>query len=184
MDPARVPCGLTETPPGAAHTAASWEIVVAAAENDAIGRDNGLPWRLSADLRRFKRLTIGKSVLMGRKTYESIGRALPGRRNWVLTRSPGFAAAGCTIVDSVDAARAGTAAEASVCVIGGGEIYAACLPFVVRIHLTLVHTTVERADTYFDAWRSPAWRETLRERHEADAGNCAAYSFITLERAR
>ncbi len=164
------------------HAVAAWEIVVAAADNDAIGRDNGLPWRLPADLRRFKSLTLGKSVLMGRKTYESIGRALPGRRNWVLTRSPSYGAAGCTVVDSVAAARAATAAEAAVCVIGGGEIYAACLPFVVRIHLTLVHTIVERADAYFDAWRSPAWRETSRERHEADAENSAAYSFITLER--
>ncbi len=161
---------------------ATWEIVVAAAENDAIGRDNGLPWRLPADLRRFKQLTLGKSVLMGRKTYESIGRALPGRRNWVLTRSPGYAADGCTILDSVGAARAATATETAVCVIGGAEIYAACLPFVARIHLTLVHTTVERADAHFDAWRSPVWRETWRERHEADAANSAAYSFITLER--
>jgi len=156
--------------------------VVAAAENDAIGRDNGLPWRLSADLRRFKALTLGKSVLMGRRTYEAIGRALPGRRNWVLTRSRRFQAEGCTLLDSVDAALSATAAETAVCVIGGGEVYRACLPLVKRIHLTLVHTTVEGADAYFDGWRGPAWRETFRERHDADGANSAAYSFITLER--
>jgi dihydrofolate reductase len=172
MDIAGMPSGL-----------ARWEIVVAVAENGAIGRDNGLPWRLPADLSRFKSLTLGKSVLMGRKTFVSIGRALPGRRNWVLSRSRPLVADGCTVLDSLDAARAATAAEPQVCVIGGAEIYRLCLPWVARIHLTLVHTVVERADAFFDAWREPEWRETFRERHEADGRHSAAYSFITLERA-
>ena len=94
------------------------ELVVAAAENDVIGRGNQLPWRLPADLRRFKALTLGKPVLMGRKTYESIGRALPGRTNLVLSRSLGFAPSGCTVVASLDAARLAAGAQTTVMVIG------------------------------------------------------------------
>jgi dihydrofolate reductase len=159
------------------------ELVVAASENDVIGRGNQLPWRLPADLSRFKALTLGKHVLMGRKTYESIGRALPGRTNLVLSRSLGFAPSGCTVVASLDAARLAAGAQTTVMVIGGAEIYRLCLPFAARIHLTLVHARIDGGDAFFSGWRGPAWRESFRERHEADDKNSCAYSFITLERS-
>ncbi len=158
------------------------ELIVAVAENDVIGRANQLPWRLSADLRRFKALTLGKAVLMGRKTYESIGRALPGRTNIVMSRSPGFAPEGCVIVATLDAARVAAGGN-TLMVIGGAEIYRQCLPFASRIHLTLVHTRIEGGDTFFDSWRGSEWHESFRERHEADEKNAFAYSFVTLERS-
>src|SRR5579862_333450 len=157
------------------------EIVVAAAENDVIGRRNELPWRLSADLRRFKALTLGKPVLMGRRTYQSIGRPLPGRLNLVLSRSADFSPDGCTVVADLEEAR--KAAGGEIMVIGGAQIYRECLPFTSRIHLTLVHTRVEDGDTFFDGWRGPEWRESFRERHEADETNSCAYTFVTLDRA-
>ena len=160
---------------------ASLEFVVAVAENDVIGRANGLPWRLSADLRRFKAITLGHSVLMGRKTFESIGRALPGRRNLVLTRKAPFAAEDCVIVDSLPAAIA-AAGDGTLMVIGGAEIYRKCLPFAAKIHLTVVHTRIADGDAFFEGWRDPAWRETFRERHRADEKNSFDYSFVTLER--
>ena|SRR5882757_5147405 len=165
----------------AVHTAAL-ELVLAVAENDVIGRGNRLPWRLSADLRRFKALTLGKYVLMGRRTYESIGRALPARTNLVLTRSADFDAADCTVVGTLEEARSVASAEPVLMVIGGAEIYRQCLGLATRIHLTLVHTSVADGDTFFSGWRGSDWRESFRERHEADEKNDFAYSFVTLER--
>jgi dihydrofolate reductase len=159
------------------------EIVVAVSENDVIGRRNQLPWRLSADLKRFKALTMGHSILMGRKTYESIGRALPGRTNIVLSRSEGFAAADCVVVTTLDAARREADGDAGLMVIGGAQIYRECIALVTRIHLTLVHTRIEDGDAFFDAWRGPEWRETYREPHFADEKNSSAYTFLTLERS-
>ena len=163
--------------------AAALELVVAVSEDDVIGRGNALPWRLPADLRRFKAITLGHGVLMGRKTFESIGRALPGRRNFVLTRSAQISAPGCTVVASLEAALdAAGAGDSPLMVIGGAEIYRQCLPFARRIHLTLVHTRIADGDTCFDGWRGGEWRETAREFHEADEKNTSAYSFVTLER--
>jgi dihydrofolate reductase len=179
------------------------QIVVAVAENDVIGRRNALPWRLPADLRRFKALTLGKPILMGRRTYQSIGRALPGRLNLVLSKSGSFSPGDCTVVADLEQAReaAGrdatgreatgreatgreaTGREAEIMVIGGAQIYRQCLPLTSRIHLTLVHTRVEDGDTFFDGWRGAEWRESFRERHEADEANSCAYSFVTLDRA-
>jgi dihydrofolate reductase len=161
------------------------QFVVAVSENDVIGRRNQLPWRLSADLRRFKALTLGKPVLMGRKTYESIGHALPGRLNLVLSRSSGFAPADCTVVPTLAAARAAAAiaGEGPLMVIGGAEVFRQCAPEAECIHLTLVHAFIEDGDAFFDAWRGPEWREISRERHPADEKNSAPYSFIALERS-
>ena len=163
------------------------QFVVAVSENDVIGRRNQLPWRLSADLRRFKALTLGKPILMGRKTYESIGHALPGRLNLMLSRSRGFAPRDCTVVPTLDAARAAACAAAGeaipLMVIGGAEVFRQCLPSAECIHLTLVHALIEDGDAFFDGWRGPEWRECSRERHEADDKNSSAYSFITLERS-
>jgi dihydrofolate reductase len=163
---------------------AEMELVVAAAENDVIGRANQLPWRLSGDLRHFKALTVGRDILMGRKTYESIGKALPHRTNWVLSRSRDFAPADCKVVGSLQEAQSAAAWRSPLMVIGGAEIYRLCLPYARRIHLTLVHTRVEDGDTFFADWRAPEWRESSRERHASDDKNAYAYSFVTLERAR
>lgn len=164
------------------------EIVVAVSENDVIGRRNQLPWRLSADLKRFKALTLGHPILMGRKTYESIGKALPGRVNIVLSRSGAgvgarFAPSDCTVVSTVDAARREAGGDSTLMVIGGAQIYRECIPLVTKIHLTLVHTRIEDGDAFFDAWRAPEWRESHREAHQADEKNSSAYTFLTLERS-
>jgi dihydrofolate reductase len=159
------------------------EIVVAVSENDVIGRRNQLPWRLPADLKRFKTVTMGHPILMGRKTYESIGKALPGRANIVLSRSETFAPADCVVVSTLEAARHEARGDAGLMVIGGAQIYKECLSFVSKIHLTLVHTGIEDGDAFFDAWRGTEWRETYREPHAADDKNSIAYTFLTLERS-
>jgi dihydrofolate reductase len=156
------------------------ELVVAASENDVIGRANKLPWHLPADLKHFKSLTLGKPILMGRKTYESIGKALPQRTNIVMSRSKHFAPGDCRVVGSVQEACA--MAGDLLVVIGGAEIYRQCLPFASRIHLTLVHTRIEDGDTFFSAWRRAPWRESAREHFDADEKNAYAYSFLTLQR--
>src|ERR1700730_11984310 len=168
----------------AAAPAAALELVVAVAENDVIGRGNQLPWHQPADLRHFKSLTLGKPVLMGRKTYESIGKALPGRSNIVLSRSQEFSPADCIVVKTLGDARSAAGAESSLMVIGGAEIYRQCLPVASRIHLTLIHARIEDGDTLFAGWRGAEWVASSRERHESDDKNAYAYSFITLERMR
>ena len=158
------------------------ELVVAVSENDVIGRANQLPWRLPADLRHFKSLTMGHHILMGRKTYESIGKALPGRTNWVLSRSSDFAPADCKVVRTLEEGQFGAGSDGPLMVIGGAEIYRLCLPQASRIHLTLVHTRIADGDTFFSAWRDPEWTESRRERYEADEKNAYAFSFFTLDR--
>jgi dihydrofolate reductase len=160
--------------------AAVIELVVAASDNDVIGRANELPWHLPADLRRFKSLTIGKPILMGRKTYESIGQALPLRTNLVLSRSAHFAPGDVQVVRDVDQACA--MAGNLLMVIGGADVYRQCLAMASRIHLTLVHTRIEDGDTFFPDWRLATWRETACDRFERDEKHAHAYSFVTLER--
>jgi dihydrofolate reductase len=171
---------------------AAVELVVAVSENDVIGRDNQLPWRLPADLRHFRELTMGHHILMGRKTYESIGKALPGRTNWVLSRSAGFRPPDARVVGTLAEAlttahgeRTGgevTGGALPLMAIGGAEIYRLCLSAAQRIHLTLVHARIPDGDTFFSEWRHPQWHEVARERHESDEKNVIAYSFITLQR--
>ncbi len=156
------------------------ELVVAASENDVIGRASELPWHLPADMRRFKALTLDKPVLMGRKTYESIGKALPMRMNIVLSRSAHFAPGDCHVVRDVDQACA--MAGDLLMVIGGADVYRQCLSMASRIHLTLVHTRIEDGDTFFPDWRLAPWSETARQRFERDDKHAHAYSFVTLER--
>jgi dihydrofolate reductase len=156
-------------------------ILVATDERGAIGRDGGLPWHLPNDLKRFKSLTMGKPIVMGRKTWDSIGRPLPGRLNVVITRQAGYASAGVTIVPSLEAALVAAGKAGEVCVIGGAEIYRLALPVTERIHLTRVHATVP-ADTFFPALESRDWREVGREDHPADEKHAYAYSFLELRR--
>jgi len=156
-------------------------LVVAAADNGVIGRDAGLPWRLPEDLRRFKATTIGKPILMGRRTYESIGRALPGRLNLVLTRSPQWSAPGVVVVHTLAAALAAAAGAPELMVIGGAEIYRLVLPHAQRILLTRVHAELD-GDTFFPDPTALEWREAAREEHPADERHPYAMSFVTLER--
>lgn len=157
-------------------------LVVAVADNGVIGRDQQLPWHLPDDLRHFKAVTMGKPLLMGRRTLESIGRALPGRRNLVLTRGPAPAVAGTEAVATLDAAieRCGTAAE--LCVIGGAEVFALALPLATRVYQTQVHATVP-GDVFFPPLDFNQWRCVERQEHPADPRHAYAMSFLTLERA-
>ena len=159
-------------------------LIAALDRRHAIGRDNALPWRLPDDLKRFKTLTLGKPVLMGRKTAESLGRTLPGRLNLVLTRSERVPFEGMQAVASIDEALriAAEEAAAELCVIGGGEIYALCLPRAVRMHLTHVDTLVEGADAYFPEFVAAQWRIAAREPHAADAKHGFAFEFVDYER--
>jgi dihydrofolate reductase len=162
------------------------ELVLVAAldRHGAIGRDNDLPWRLPDDLKRFKALTLGKPVLMGRKTAQSLGRALPGRRNLVLTRSGQVPYEGMQAVASVEEALRAAANDGAqaLCVIGGGEVYALCLPMATRMHLTHVDTLVEGADAFFPAFDAGQWRVTGREAHAADAKHAFAFEFVDYVR--
>lgn len=159
-------------------------LIAALDRHNAIGKGNALPWHLPDDLKRFKALTLGKPVLMGRKTAESLGRALPKRRNLVLTRSGGVPFDGMQAVASLDEAIALATGEAGeLCVIGGGEIYALALPRATRLHLTHVDARVDGADAFFPRFDADDWRETARSAHLADAAHAFAFAFVDYERA-
>jgi dihydrofolate reductase len=157
-------------------------LVAAVARNGVIGRDNGLAWHLSSDLKRFKALTMGKPMLMGRRTWDSIGRPLPGRRTLVLTRDRGFRAEGAEIVHSWDAALA-AAEGGELMVVGGAEIYALALPRADRLHLTEVAAEPE-GDVRFPPLDRALFRETLRESHPAGPRDEHAFAFVDWERVR
>lgn len=156
-------------------------LVVAMARNGAIGRGGALPWHLPDDLRRFKALTLGKPVLMGRRTWESIGRPLPGRMNLVLTRDAALRAAGATVVASLDAALAAAAGHEELMVIGGAQVYALAAPLAGRVHLTAVDAEVD-GDTHLPPFDPREWIEVAREHHAADERHACAMDFVTLER--
>ena len=158
-------------------------LLVAATENGVIGRDNGMPWHLPDDLKYFKALTLGKPVLMGRKTFDSIGKPLPGRTNLVLTRVANRAVPGAAAVPDLDAALREAGAAAELVVAGGAQVYALALPRAARIYLTRIHAVIE-GDTRLPDLDLSAWHETSRELHPADARHAYAMSFITLERRR
>jgi len=156
-------------------------LIVATSTKNVIGVQGDLPWRLSSDLKRFKALTMGKPIVMGRLTYESIGRPLPGRRNIVITRQRGFEAEGCDVVSSIDEAIrvAGTAAE--IMIIGGGDIYRQFLPRAERIYLTRVQADID-GDVFFPELAAGEWHETSSEHHPADESNEFGVAFTTLDR--
>jgi dihydrofolate reductase len=158
-------------------------IVVAMDDHGGIGHEGRLPWHLPSDLKRFKALTLGKPVIMGRRTHESIGRPLPGRTNIVVSRQPGLAIEGCTVVPGLDEALAAAAGAEEVCVIGGAEIYRLALPSADTLHLTRVHATVD-ADTHFPSIDAAEWEEIAREDCPPDERHAHAYSFVTLRRVR
>ena len=158
-------------------------LIAAVDRAQAIGKGNALPWHLPDDLKRFKALTLGKPLLMGRRTAESLGRALPGRRNLVLTRGGRAPFPGMDAVDSLDGALALAGDAAELCVIGGGEIYALCLPRATRMHLTLVDAVVADADTFFPRFDPAQWRVAARAPHPADARHAFAFEFVDYLRA-
>lgn len=155
-------------------------LVVALAENGVIGRDNGLAWHLRGDLKRFKAVTMGKPMLMGRKTFASIGRPLPGRRTLVLTRDPAFAVEGVETVHDWSQALAAASAE-ELMVVGGAEIYQLALPHADALRLTEVAASPE-GDTRFPPFDRALFRETFREAHPAGPHDEHAYTFVDLER--
>jgi len=159
-------------------------LIAALDRNRAIGRDNDLPWRLPDDLKRFKALTLGKPVVMGRRTAESLGRALPGRLNLVMTRSGHVPFDGMQPVASIDEAVRIAMERGSdeLCVIGGGEIYALTLSRADVLHLTEVDTVVEDAHAFFPAFDTAQWREIARESHPVDAKHALAFDFIEYRR--
>lgn len=157
-------------------------LIVAVGRRNEIGKGGKMPWHLPADLKHFKRNTLGKPVLMGRKTLEAIGRPLPERRNLVLTRDASFKAAGCETVTSLDAALQGAAGVPELMVIGGGEVYRLAWVRTDRIYLTRIQADVEGADTFFPDLDDGHWREVSREDHRADEKNPFDYSFITYDR--
>jgi dihydrofolate reductase len=156
-------------------------LMVAMAHNGVIGRGNALPWRLPADLRRFKQFTLGKPILMGRKTYESIGRALPGRTNLVLTRDPDWRAAGVIPVHSVEEALRQARGCAELVAIGGADIFRLLLPLAHRIYMTHVHADIA-GDTYFPAFDQAQWNDIDSATHPADERHAYPLTFVTLER--
>ena len=157
--------------------------LLAALEREfAIGKDGDLPWHLPADLKRFKALTLGKPILMGRKTAESLGRALPGRRNLVLTRSGKVPFEGMEPIASLDAAMQATKPDPELWIIGGGEVFAETLPLASRMHLTWVDTVVEGADAFFPRFDPAQWQAISRESHPADDRHPFAFEFVDYQR--
>lgn len=159
-------------------------LLAALDRNHAIGHDNALPWHLPDDLKRFKALTLGKPVLMGRKTALSLGRALPGRLNLVLTRSGQVPFAGMQAVASVEQALAlaQAAGAEELCVIGGGQVYALLLDQADVLHLTWVDTALEHADTWFPRLDPAQWQEIARQPHPADERHALPFAFVDYRR--
>ena len=158
-------------------------LIAAVARNNVIGLGNAMPWRLPEDLKRFKALTLGHPIVMGRKTWESLGRPLPGRTNIVVTRNPAFVAEGAMTAASLEAALAVAAATGTdqTFIIGGAEIYRQALPLAGCMQLTEIDREFA-GDAFFPSWDAAAWQETQREQHHAAAG--FDYAFVTYVRAR
>lgn len=156
-------------------------LIAAMSRNRVIGVDNSLPWHLSADLRRFKAITLGKPIFMGRKTHESIGRPLPGRLNLILSRNPEYLAEGCVVVHTLDQALLAAAGFDELMVIGGSSLYQTMLPYANRLYLTLIDAEFE-GDTFFPAIHQTDWREVERQEVHGDASVPFSYQFLVLER--
>ena len=156
-------------------------MIVAASANNVIGVDGGLPWRLSEDLRRFKKITMGKTMIMGRLTFESIGEALPGRRSIVITRQANYEAEGCDVVTTMDAALELASDADEVMIIGGGKVYEQLLPMTDRIYLTRVHAEIN-GDTFFPKISEDEWRIVSSKPLPSNDERPFSISFQTLER--
>jgi len=159
-------------------------LIVAMDRRGVIGANGGLPWHLPADLKHFKAVTMGKPIVMGRKTHESIGRVLPGRENIVLTRDRNYAAPGCTVLRSVEEVLAHCRPATEIMVMGGAELYAQFLPRADRVYLTQIHADVD-GDTFFPDWeelRGDRWQETDLQVFNSDVRDPFTFSFSVLDR--
>lgn len=156
-------------------------LVVAVADNGVIGKGGGLPWHLPADLRHFQTVTMGRTILMGRRTWASLAQPLKGRDNWVLTRDPAFTAAGARVFHDFDAALA--ACDGELFVIGGAQVFERALPLATDMELTRVHAT-PAGDTWFPAFDEVEWKPVWRDEHPADERNRHACTFLRLEKRR
>jgi dihydrofolate reductase len=156
-------------------------LIAALADNRVIGKDNALPWRLPADLQHFKRLTMGKPIVMGRKTWESLPGLLPGRTHVVVTRNPDYRAQGGFVVHSLEEAIDTFGDVDELMLVGGANLYAQALPLVARMYLTEVHIAPE-GDACFPAFDRSQWREVARQEGELDRRNSIPHSFVTLQR--
>ncbi len=161
----------------------TFSIVVAMSKNAVIGRNGDLPWRLSADLKHFKSLTMGKPIVMGRITHESIGRPLPGRENIILTRDRHYRAEGCTVLNELNDIHKRYSEFDEIMIIGGSQLYAETLPFARKMYVTEVHTEVE-GDTYFPDFDRRQWEEKERQDFSADGKNEFDYSFVVREKTQ
>jgi dihydrofolate reductase len=156
-------------------------IIVAASTNNVIGRDGGLPWRLPEDLKRFKQITMGKPMIMGRATWDSIGRALPGRQNIVMTRQEAFAAEGCDVVATIDEALEAAGDVEEVMIIGGGNLYEQFLPKTERLYFTRVHARID-GDTYFPEILENEWELVSEELFPACVDREYAFDMLVMDR--
>jgi dihydrofolate reductase len=156
-------------------------LIAAMTPDRVIGKNNQLPWQMPADLQHFKKITLHKTIVMGRKTYQSIGRPLPHRRNIVITRDRHFMAPGCEIFHSLALALEALEAEAEIFIIGGGELYTQTIDHANYLYLTFIHAPIQ-GDSFFPEWDSNDWVEILRELHLADEENPYDYTFSLLEK--
>ena len=163
-------------------------LIAAVAENGVIGRGNALPWRLKSDMQHFRAVTMGKPVVMGRKTFLSIGRPLPGRATIVVSRDQAFASPGVLVAGDIGRAFAAARGDAlrrqvdAIMVVGGADIYAQAMPLAARLVITYIHRAVD-GDTYFPSIDRRVWQETARDERKAAAGDDADFAFVTYERA-
>jgi len=156
-------------------------LIAAVADNGIIGHNNALPWRIKSEMRYFMQQTLGKPVIMGRKTFESFDNPLQGRTNIVITRDAAYRRDGVTVVKSLDEALAAAAAADEIMIAGGAEIYAQSLPLAQRLYLTEIHLRPE-GDTYFPVFDRARWKEVKREFHPALPGETCDYTITVLER--
>lgn len=159
-------------------------LIVAMDRKRLIGRAGDLPWRLPDDLKHFKALTLGKIVLMGRKTWDSLGRPLPQRENWVLSRDPAFRPEGARVFADLASALAAAPADAELMVIGGAQLYAQTLAQAQTLYLTEVDAELDGGDAWFPAFDRRQWQETQRQPHAADERHAYAFCFLTLRRGQ
>ena len=158
-------------------------IIAAMGKNKVIGKNNSLPWKLPADMKHFKELTAGKPIIMGRKTFESLGKPLPKRTNIIITRDQNYKAEGCIVVHSIEEALKAAEKHEEVMIIGGSQIYKEFLPRANKMYLTLIDVDFE-GDAYFPEYKIEEWEETAYEQHERGKDNQHNYTFMTLERKK
>lgn len=158
-------------------------LIVAMTPQRVIGINNQLPWHMSADLQYFKKTTMGKPIIMGRKTYQSIGKPLPGRKNIIITRDKNFNSLGCEIYHSLDQAFSAFSEHSEIFVIGGAELFQQTLSLAQKLYITYVYTDLA-GDAYFPEWSKEEWQELCNEKHSADEKNPYAYAFVILERVK